>query len=327
MRITFSLAVAAALGAAAAQAAPIALTLGDNGATLVRMGDLSNPAMKAGVAITDGMGGAIAMSDIDWRPSDGRVYGYSNMTDTIYTIDVTTGVATAVTTNAGATNVDTVGLDFNNRIDAARIVSTNDDNLVFFPEDFAPARPDQPEIARFTNLFYLAGDMNAGQNPEIFANAYLNATPEAKGNADAMGAVQYALDAATDSLVMLNNNAGDLTTVGLVTFGGERLDFTANGGFDVYSTFMDGMFMDMAFALLTTADGIALYSLMLDPVMGQVAAERLGFVGSEFGALRGLTVYDPGMVAPVPLPAAGFMLLGGLAGLGLMRRRKAATQG
>jgi hypothetical protein len=322
MRITLSLALMGALGAATAQAAPVALSLGNNGTTLVRMHDLSNPGAQAGLAITDGSGRPIAMSDIDWRPSDGKVYGYSNMTDTIYTIDTATGVATAVTTNAGATNVDTVGLDFNNRIDAARIVSTNDDNLVFFPENFEPARPDQPEIARFTNLFYLTGDVNAGQNPEVFANAYLNATIEAKGNADALGAVQYALDAATDSLVMLNNNAGDLTTVGLVTLGGERLDFTANGGFDIYSTFMDGMFTDMAYALLTTAEGIALYSLMLDPEMEQVAASRLGFVGDEFGALRGLTVYDPGMVAPIPLPAAGWMLIGGLAGLGALSRRK-----
>ncbi|MFN3614618.1 MAG: DUF4394 domain-containing protein [Rubrimonas sp.] len=322
MRMTLSLALAGALGAAGAEAAPIALTLGNNGSTLVRMNDLSNPAIKSGVPITDVEGRPIAMSDIDWRPSDGRVYGYSNMTRTIYTIDTATGVATAVTAMPGATNVDTVGLDFNNRIDAARIVSTNEDNLVFFPENFEPARPDQPEIARFTNLFYLDGDVNAGQNPEVFANAYLNATIEARGNADALGAVQYALDAATDSLVMLNNNAGDLTTVGLVTFGGERLDFTANGGFDVYSTFADGMFADMAYALLTTADGIALYSLVLDPVMGQIAAERLGFVGSEFGALRGLTVFDPGMVAPIPLPAAGWMLMAGLAGLGAMARRR-----
>ncbi len=50
-------------------------------------------------------------------------------------------------------------------------------------------------------------------------------------------------------------------------------------------------------------------------------AQRITFMKSG-GGQGGLSNY--GTVAPVPIPAAGFLLLGGLAALGLMRRRAPA---
>lgn len=288
-------------------------SLGNNGTTLVRVADLAMPGVATGIALTDGSGNGVSLSAFDYRPRTREFFGYSNGNDTIYQVDVQTGVATAVISTASGTangtaggiGVGSLGFDFNNGIDAARIVSTDQDNLVFFPSEF-PDRATVPDIARFTDLFYPTGG-----DPEVFANAYTNAVPFP-------GSVtQYVLDSRFDTLATLANNAGTLTTVGQLAVGGKPLDFTDTGELDILS-YVNGDGTDnFAFALLTTADGQGLYRLALEAgADGSVNADFLGSTSRDFGALDGLTV------APVPVPPSLALLGAALLGFAAVGRRR-----
>jgi hypothetical protein len=171
------------------------------------------------------------------------------------------------------------GFDFNNRIDAARVVTGAGDNLVFDPKK-------SPEtLTRFTGLFYAEGDANAGRTPQVFANGYTNAVPNAQTT------VQYVIDAATGSLATLANNEGKLATVGRLTLDGLPLALMPEGDLDIVSA-QEGD--NRAFALLTTGTGAALYRVPLEAdAQGRVALEKVGDVppGSH-----GLVVFEPGRV-------------------------------
>lgn len=297
--------------ATAAAAAPVGLALGDNGGSLVRIGQLQTASDLSSVDLRDADGASLTIDDIDYRPATGEVFGYSDATDTVYRIDVDSGVATAVASRPGATAVPTNGFDFNNVIDAARIVNTQEANLVFRP-NASPVDVIGAE-AGVTPLAYKAGDPNEGRDPSIFANAYTNAIPMAPST------VQFALDSQWDILATLDNNAGTLNTVGAVMAGGMALDFTENGGFDILSS-AEGE--NLAYALLAGAQGVGLYEIALAAdAMGMVDARLIGRFGDEFGVLDGLTVYDDG-VAPAPVPPSAGLLLLALGGAAALRRKR-----
>lgn len=309
--VALALCVGGSASAASLSGRATGYTLGNNGTTLVRIGDLTAPGMLSGMPIVDGMGRSTPLSALAWRPMTRQLYGFSEQTDTVYEVDPATGVASVAAMTADGIGVGEVGFDFNNVIDAARIVSVADDNLVFFPN----ATP--PNIARFTGLFYAAGDVNAGRDPGVFANAYTNAVPMASST------LQYVLDGEWDILATLANNAGTLTTVGEIWADGMMLDFTTTGGMDILS-FAEGD--NTALAILTTATGTGLYEIGLMPdVMGRVQAKLLGMTGNSFGTLEGLAV-APGP-APVPVPAAVWLLASGLGSLALLRRRRTSGWG
>lgn len=263
---------AVALSASVATAAPVAYAIADGGRTLLRIADLSKPAAAVRMPLT---GLTAPLAAIAWRPMTGELYGYGG--GTVHMIETASGTATPLVTLDPATGSAAAGFDFNNRIDAARVVSSAGDNLVFDP------KKDPATLARFTALFYGEGDPNKGTTPQVFANAYTNAVPNAQST------VQYVLDAATGSLATLANNEGKLVTVGRLALDGKPLAVTTAGDMDIVSA-REGD--NRAYALLTTADGPALYRLPLEADgQGRIALEKLG--PAPAGAF-GLVVFEPG---------------------------------
>lgn len=305
--------LAVPVGAATFGMNEIALSLGDEGKRLVV---IAGEGAGSDVALRDPDGKFVRLDDIDFRPATGQLYGYSNQTNTVYLIDRMTGLATPQAELSKATDTQNIGFDFNNAIDAARIVSTKDDNIVFNP------KVDPATLTRATDLFYVPGDVNERKNPEIGMNAYTNAVAGAKTT------VQYVIDTGLDVLAMLGNNAGTLTTVGQLYLDGSLFDATDLGGFDILSTEEES---NRALAVLTRnvkgigpSQAIYEFGLEADP-MGRInltALADLNGYRDRFDRLDGFAVMSA--PAPVPLPAAGVMLTGALAGLALLRRRRKA---
>ncbi|ETA49234.1 DUF4394 domain-containing protein [Ponticoccus alexandrii] len=253
--------------------------LSDGGATLVVMADIAAPGEAQTYELSS------ALDAIAFRPVTGELLGFAD--GMIYTIDPMSGEMTdlgaafAEDATIGADAM--VAFDFNNAIDAVRAVSSTGDNLVYFPEGFGDGDEKAGKVMRFTDLAYAEGDTNAGATPMIFANAYTNAI-----NGSVAGSTfQYALDAGTDSLVSLANNAGTLETIGKVTVEGEEVDLSGMGGFDILSPAEDE---NQAYAILQMegAESAGLYMIDLETGAATMLAD-LGMGGfSGFAVSSGM---------------------------------------
>lgn len=154
---------------------------------------------------------------IDVRPLNGQLYGLGS-TSRIYTINRTTGEATAV---AGPFDPLLAGtsfsFDFNPVVDRIRIMSDAGQNLRVHPDTGATVSID-------AGLAYAGGDPNFATIPGIVACAYNN-----NDNIPETSTSLFNIDATRDILVFQNPpNAGTLNTVGAL-----GVDITTVAGFDV----------------------------------------------------------------------------------------------
>lgn len=250
--------------------------LSGDGTTLVVFSDLTAPDAGTPVELSE------TVDAISYRPVTGELLAIS--AGMIGVIDPETGAVTSTgaSFDDGASYGEdaAVAFDFNNAIDAVRAVSSDGSNLVYFPTTFADERANT--VKRFTDPFYAEGDANEGTTPMIFANAYTNAVNGAKQESTA----QYAIDAGTDALVTLANNAGTLETVGAITIDGEAADVSMMGGFEILSA-EAGDDKALAMLMLEGAETTGLYAIDLS----SGAATLIGDTG--IGAMRGFAAQLP----------------------------------
>lgn len=242
--------------------------LGADGTSLVTLPGL----METGETVT--LSGILAA--IAYRPVTGELIGIAPNA-AVYTIDTETGELTAtdnlIGENVGISEGAMVGFDFNNNIDAIRIVATDGSNHVYFPAGFGDNDERANSVRRFTDLFYAGGDANAGATPAVFASAYTNAI----NGATASETLQYVLDAETDSLLTLANNEGTLTTVAALTLDGAPVDISAMGDLEIVSP-AEGENMAYAVLMIEGADTSGIYAV--DLATGALTMEAdLGAMG------------------------------------------------
>lgn len=285
----------------AAHAGPTAYAITNGGTTLISF-DVDNPNVVTTVGNFNGANSFL--NAIDFRPLTGQLYGYSDSTDSLYTVDLATAGLSLVASSTGpsATNTSQVGADFNPRIDRVRVVTGSEQNLVYNPNTNGVAT-----VA--TNLAYASGDVNDGVNPNIIDNAYNNNVV----GTGLLTTTQYGIDYGTDTLVTIANNFGTLNTVGAL--GVDTDTFT---GFDIFTSLAG---VNSAYAILDASGGNApgLYSINLS----SGTATSIGAVGG------GLTQVSSLAISPSLVPEAGTigLMLGGIATVGagfLARRRRSA---
>jgi hypothetical protein len=270
----------AASAAADGHATPTSgYALADGGSTLLVMSNLTSPDDVTSFDLGQ------AFDAIAWRPVTGELLGFAD--GMIATIDPATGAVmdleASFMENTRVTEGAAVAFDFNNQIDAVRAVSAGGDNLVYFPDDFGDMDERAGSVRRFTDLAYGQGDANEGATPTIFANAYTNAI----NGMTAGETFQYALDAETDALVSLANNAGTLATIAPVTVDGAAVDLAPMGGFDIVSP-AEGDNMTYAILQIEGAETAGLYTIDLQTGAAVLLAD-LGMTGIvSFAASMGM---------------------------------------
>ncbi|ABD53564.1 DUF4394 domain-containing protein [Jannaschia sp. CCS1] len=236
-------------------AAPVSgYALAGGGSTLLVMTDVSAPTDIASFDL------GASLDAIAWRPVTGDLLGLAD--GAIYLIDPTSGEMTdleASFADDAMLSGDATAFDFNNQIDAVRAVSSAGENLVYFPDGFGDGDDRAGSVLRFTDLAYGEGDAHEGTTPMIFANAYTNAV----NGMTASETFQYAIDAETDALVSLANNAGTLTTIAAISVDGQAVDLAPMGGFDIVSP-GEGDNTALAILQMSGSESAGLYTLDLE---------------------------------------------------------------
>ena len=163
-------------------------------------------------AITGAIGSAIL--GIDFRPATGELYALGGNSQ-LYTIDTTTGAATAVGNQIAGLSGSNFGFDFNPTVDRIRLTSDTGQNLRLNPATGAIAASD-------TGYTYAGGG-----TPTITAVGYTNSV------AGATSTTLYGIDYTLNTLALINSpNGGQISTVGSLGFDVDAdasLDITSGG--------------------------------------------------------------------------------------------------
>ncbi|CAN5616605.1 DUF4394 domain-containing protein [soil metagenome] len=296
--IVLSAAVVGGLVAASAQAELI-YGLTSTSTSLVSFDSASANTVSAPIPITGVTVGLLR--GIDFRPANGLLYGLSYTATAaeqaqLYTINTTTGVATAVggpVTLTGTGTSTRVSIDFNPVADALRVATGTNTNYRISPTTGAILGQD-------TNFAYAAGDPGAGTTPLMGDVAYSNNV------AGATSTTLYGHEFIRDAITIVNPpNSGQMTSVGLTL---PVTAFDAGVGFDI-----------------SGATGIAYLSL--DDGPSPSSNEEIYTVNLATGATTLIGNEIPVnlidiSVAPVPEPASIGVAM--IAGLGVLARRRRA---
>lgn len=180
---------------------------GTIGSTVLASFNAATPGTITSTVSITGITAGQTIEGLDFRPNTGQLYafGYNSAGNMyqVYTINRTSGVATAINTATTiALGNGPIGFDFNPTVDRIRVVSANGGNFRLHPATGLIAATDG-------TLSYVSGDPNAAASPKIVTAGYTNSY---------IGAATTSLYNYDNNLnvVTLQNppNNGSLTTVG-----------------------------------------------------------------------------------------------------------------
>lgn len=201
---------------------------------------------------------------IDFRPANGTLYGLGS-TSILYTINLTTGAATAVgPAFTPALDGTAFAFDFNPVADRIRVISNNAQNLRLNPDTGAVAGLD-------TAVAYPgSGDTNSGATPAIVGAAYTNSFSGVASTS------LFVIDSGTDDLALQGSVGGSPTspnTGTLSTVGPLALDFGDEAGLD-FSPLSGRLFASLTRTGQTATD-------LLEIGLGTgLPSTRTGFISS-----------------------------------------------
>ena len=285
----FAVAALAALLALPSQASAQTTLFGLNDNNSISLINTASPALASPGLAINGVVAGENLIGIDYRPATNQVYTIGDAGN-VYTLDTGTLAASLVGQFTPSFSESIVGFDFNPAFmsgEFARIIgSTTQDNSVISGNTGAYLG-DQLR----TDVFYVAGDPNVGATPSISGIAYTNSV------AGAATTQQFGIDSALGVLTTVNNNAGDLVTIGNLGLG---TNLGTEIGFDIEGTATTG--------ILNV--GNDLYSVDLS----NGATTLLGT--SAFGGLRDITA------VPAAIPEPSGLAVLALAGVTMITRRR-----
>jgi hypothetical protein len=209
---------------------------------------------------------------LDVRPANGQLYAVSTQSQ-LFTIDASQKIALATpvgTPFAPPLLGDSCGCGFNPNADRLRVVCDDNKNR--------SVNPDTGVATLQTDVAYVAGDANLGQDPGVVGSDYTN-----NDNDPATATILYGIDSSRDVLVKQDPPAtGQLTTIGSL---GVNTIGSQIAGFDILTITTDN---NIGYAAMQTPDDdrSKLYSLDL----GTGAATFIGKIGGKAVPLRSLAI-------------------------------------
>lgn len=252
------------------------IAYGTNGSTLFRF-DVNSP---TSITTVGKISGATTLLDsIDFRLSDGLLYGYSYAGNQVVTVNLATAETTFVSRPTISSVIPINGINFDPVTGDLRLVDVG--IQAGFNTSDLRINVDTGATVAGPQLTYAPGDQNFGQRPVIYPIAYTNNDANTT-----TGTTLYYLDSQLDTLVTTADpNSGLLITVGRVGF-----DVAGYTGFDIYTNAqglntayavsdfgtLAGLYridLNTGASTLVGRTGVGMYALAIQPTVSAAAPE------------------------------------------------------